>query len=140
MVALRILQRTQRVDVAPDRIKVHFMRFKNSYAAAVAAAVSAVVFSAAFQPAEASFIFYVEQVGPNVVITGTGSFITSGSDALPFADSVPVSTPVISTGTSRISIGPVGATQNVNFYGAIFSVLPGFPWLEPASSTDATIR
>jgi len=32
------------------------MRFKNSYAAAVAAAVSAVVFSAAFQPAEAAFI------------------------------------------------------------------------------------
>jgi hypothetical protein len=36
--------------------KVHFMRFKNSYAAAVAAAVSAVVFSAAFQPAEAGFV------------------------------------------------------------------------------------
>jgi hypothetical protein len=53
------------------------MRFKNSYAAAVAAAVSAVVFSAAFQPAEASFIFYAEQVGANVVITGTGSINTS---------------------------------------------------------------
>jgi hypothetical protein len=69
--------------------KVHFMRFKNSYAAAVAAAVSAVVFSAAFQPAEASFIFYAEQVGPNVVITGSGSFITSGSvgpgGAIPFS-------------------------------------------------------
>jgi hypothetical protein len=69
--------------------KVHFMRFKNSYAAAVAAAVSAVVFSAAFQPAEASFVFYAEQVGPNVVITGSGSFITSGSvgpgGAIPFS-------------------------------------------------------
>jgi hypothetical protein len=53
------------------------MRFKNSYAAAVAAAVSAVVFSAAFQPAEASFIFYAEQVGSNVVLTGQGSFNTT---------------------------------------------------------------
>jgi hypothetical protein len=35
---------------------VHFMRFKNSLAAAVAAAVSAVVFSAAFQPVEAALI------------------------------------------------------------------------------------
>jgi formylglycine-generating enzyme len=33
--------------------KVHFMRFRNSYAAAVAAAVCAVVFSAVFQPTEA---------------------------------------------------------------------------------------
>ena len=53
------------------------MRFTNSYAAAVAATVAAVVFSAAFQPAEASFIFYAEQVGPNVVITGQGSFNTT---------------------------------------------------------------
>jgi hypothetical protein len=68
------------------------MRFKNSFAAAVAAAVSAVVFSAAFQPAEASFIFYAEQVGANVVITGSGSFITSGSvgpgGAIPSAGTV----------------------------------------------------
>jgi hypothetical protein len=74
MVALRILQRTQRVDVAPDRIKVHFMRFKNSYAAAVAAAVAAVVFSAAFQPAEASIIVIDDFTE---VQTDTGS----GSDA-----------------------------------------------------------
>jgi hypothetical protein len=80
MVALRILQRTQRVDVAPDRIKVHFMRFTNSYAAAVAAAVSAVVFSAAFQPAEAGFIWYAQNVtspSPGVRIDGEGFFNTS---------------------------------------------------------------
>jgi len=56
------------------------MRFKNSYAAAVAAAVSAVVFSAAFQPAEASFIWYAQNVtspSVGVRIDGQGSFNTS---------------------------------------------------------------
>jgi hypothetical protein len=60
------------------------MRIQNSFAAAVAAAVSAVVFSAAFQPAEAAFVFYAEQSGTNVVINGTGSINTTGLGAFNF--------------------------------------------------------
>jgi hypothetical protein len=67
--------------------KVHFMRFKNSLAAAVAAAVSAVVFSAAFQPVQAAPILidnFTTAIGGTTAtgnistvtaqITGTGSF------------------------------------------------------------------
>ena len=81
MVALRILQRTQRVDVAPDRLpeKVHFMRFKNSSAASVAAAVSAVVFSAVFQPAEAGLLFYAEMTAPNQMTLYTRGSINTTS-------------------------------------------------------------
>jgi hypothetical protein len=56
------------------------MRFKNSYAAAVAAAVSAVVFSAAFQPAEAALITidnFTQATGTNSVSgTSTTEFVT----------------------------------------------------------------
>jgi hypothetical protein len=62
------------------REQVHFMRFKNSFAAAVAAAVSAVVFSAAFQPAEAGFVWYAQNVtspSAGVRIDGQGFFNTT---------------------------------------------------------------
>ena len=49
------------------------MRFKNSYAAAVAAAVSAVVFSAAFQPVEASIITIDTFTQPNSAINSGGN-------------------------------------------------------------------
>jgi len=48
------------------------MRTKNSYVAAVAAAVSAVVFSAAFQPAKAGFIEWVPVANPNNAADTTG--------------------------------------------------------------------
>jgi len=99
------------------------MSFKNSYAAAVAAAVSAVVFSAAFQPAEASFVFYAEQVGANVVITGSGSFITSGSvgpgGAIPFQTNVafPLTSNVAAEFVANGSfVGP-----NTALYAPLFS-------------------
>ena len=60
------------------------MRIQNSFAAAVAAAVAAVVFSAAMQPVEAGFIFYAEQSGTNVVINGTGSINTTGLGTFSF--------------------------------------------------------
>ena len=55
--------------------KVHFMRFTNSYAAAVAAAVAAVVFSAAFQPVEAAVIAW----NSPVTISGTSDVDTVGT-------------------------------------------------------------
>jgi hypothetical protein len=66
--------------------KVHFMRFTNSYAAAVAAAVAAVVFSAAFQPVQAAPIL-IDNFTTGITgttATGTSSFVsanlsTSGS-------------------------------------------------------------
>ena len=54
--------------------KVHFMRFKNSYAAAVAAAVAAVVFSAAFQPAEAGIVT-IDNFSNSATNTATSSGI-----------------------------------------------------------------
>jgi hypothetical protein len=95
------------------------MRFKNSFAAAVAAAVSAVVFSAAFQPAEASFIFYAEQVGPNVVITGTGSFITSGSGALPLAGPNLNWGYLAKVSNDNMTAGPNPPAINSNLYAPI---------------------
>jgi hypothetical protein len=57
--------------------KVHFMRFKNSYAAAVAAAVSAVVFSAAFQPAANATPIVIDsftnQSSPTTIAGGTAA-------------------------------------------------------------------
>ena len=105
MVALRILQRTQRVDVAPDRLpeKVHFMRFKNSYAAAVAAAVSAVVFSAAFQPASAraatiSEPNLVSGLAANLANTGYSSFFATTSATTVY-------------GPNSAAYGPLNATN-----------------------------
>jgi hypothetical protein len=58
--------------------KVHFMRFKNSYAAAVAAAVSAVVFSAAFQPVQASIIVIDDFTQAQVATaSGAGSAVSA---------------------------------------------------------------
>jgi hypothetical protein len=107
--------------------KVHFMRFKNSYAAAVAAAVAAVVFSAAFQPAEASFIFYAEQVGADVVITGTGSFNTTT-----LASSGTLTTPVTYTGDAGMS-GRSIYVSAVSGFNPDFSRYTGA--LGPASAT-----
>ena len=54
------------------------MRFKNSYAAAVAAAVSAVVFSAAFQPVQASIIVIDDFTQAQVATaSGTGTTVTA---------------------------------------------------------------
>jgi hypothetical protein len=105
------------------------MRFKNSYAAAVAAAVSAVVFSAAFQPAEASFIFYAEQVGPNVVITGTGQFNTvtlgTSSAQFPFATGPSAGDNTLSTGTADQKMfyfsATVSGSSNLSALPAVIS-------------------
>jgi hypothetical protein len=59
--------------------KVHFMRIQNSYATAVAAAVSAVVFSAAFQPAAnaAPIVLdsFTNQSTPTTIASGTASLL-----------------------------------------------------------------
>ena len=57
------------------------MRFKNSYAAAVAAAVSAVVFSAAFQPAEASIIV-IDDFTQAQVATASGTTSQVSADVI----------------------------------------------------------
>ncbi|MFN6190034.1 MAG: PEP-CTERM sorting domain-containing protein [Planctomycetia bacterium] len=58
------------------------MRIQNSCAVAVAAAVAAVVFSAAFQPAEASLVFIFDESTPGtIVVRGSGSVNTTALGA-----------------------------------------------------------
>lgn len=54
------------------------MIINKSFAAAMAVAVSAVGLMVSMQPAEAGFLFTFEQVGPDLVVTGSGSLNTTG--------------------------------------------------------------
>jgi hypothetical protein len=52
---------------------------RSSFAASLLASSIAIAFAFSMKPAEASFIYYVEQVGSNVTITGSGSINTTGT-------------------------------------------------------------
>jgi hypothetical protein len=108
------------------------MRMRSSFAAAVVAAMSAVVFSAAFQPAEASFIFYAEQVGANVVITGTGSintstFLTFGIPSFNYQGEVQTQriTSGIGTGTSNTFLAGNSGDSTVSLSSFVANVSSG---------------
>jgi hypothetical protein len=130
MVALRILQRTQRVDVAPDRTKnVHFMRFKNSYAAAVAAAVSAVVFSAAFQPAANATTIVIDSFTNNITPnpSGTSTNATGNNIVLAAPDSIgaPSGTVYDERAFSILAVQDGGSNRTAATFSGTFNTIAG---------------
>jgi hypothetical protein len=98
------------------REKVHFMRIQNSYAAATfAAAIAAVVCSAAFQPAQAGIVVTASQSGSNVVLTVSGSLNLAGlgTPSAGILDTLAVS------GTAPREIPPVGTLSILGGGGSI---------------------
>ncbi len=110
------------------------MRLQKSFAAAVAATVAAVMFSAAIQPVEAGFIFYAEQVGADVVVRGSGSFNTTG--LAPSGTSASGSLP----GSFQRTIGAFFAANTTAVVGTNYNgvLLNGSTYIAPAR-TGSTI-
>ena len=104
--------------------KVHFMRFKNSYAASVAAAVAAVVFSAAFQPAEA------------VIITTANSGIY---DVITTSDAPPYSEASLGPAITYAALSS-GSWGDYSYVFANSSLAAEFATLYNASSAPSTLK
>jgi fibronectin-binding autotransporter adhesin len=104
------------------------MRFKNAFAAAIAVAVSAVVFSAAFQPAEAATTTYTGTFGTpatinagdtallnnGATVVGTGTITTNGTLQVDqTATTLSFGNTIVGTGTfSLTNAGTVSLTGN----------------------------
>ncbi|MFN5757503.1 MAG: hypothetical protein ACK54F_07845 [Planctomycetia bacterium] len=118
--------------VEPGSLSWH----KSDRRPAFAAVGSAVVFSAAVQPAEASFVYSFEQTGTSVIVHGSGSFNTTALGAP--IDTLATEINLGSVGNDAVDGGVILAGGLVNvWYGEPGNILFDGPGLMYLTGTGA---
>ncbi len=111
------------------RKKVHLMRIQNSYAAAVAATVAAVVFSAAFQPAANATTIVIDSftnnITPNPSGTSTSAIGTNIVVAAPDSFGAPSGTVYDERAFSILAQQNTGSNRTAATFSGTFNTIAG---------------